>query len=127
MEADDRVSLTISLPASLVAFIEAQVSCGSYADPSEYLCALIREAQTREALLTDIDLGIGEIERGECTVYDASSLPGLVREVRIRGREALEQKLLEGLDSGEPSQMTAEDWAEIRRQVDERLQAEKPA
>ena len=34
-----------------------------------------------------------------------------------KAREKLEALLLEGLESGEPKEMTAEDWAELRRRV----------
>jgi antitoxin ParD1/3/4 len=38
-----------------------------------------------------------------------------------KAEERLEALLLEGLNSGEPSEMTAADWREIRREVEERL------
>ena len=38
-----------------------------------------------------------------------------------KAEERLEALLLEGLNSGEPSAMTAADWQEIRREVKERL------
>jgi len=34
-----------------------------------------------------------------------------------KSRERLEALILEGLQSGEPAEMTAEDWEELRRRV----------
>jgi antitoxin ParD1/3/4 len=42
-------TMTISLPEEMRAFIEARVAEGGYASASEYLRALIREAQRRQA------------------------------------------------------------------------------
>lgn len=39
-----------------------------------------------------------------------------------RAREGLEQLLLEGLSSGPDAVMTAEDWADIRREVATRVE-----
>jgi len=78
-------TMNISLPDPLKAFVEAQINEGGYSSASEYVCALIRADQQRQA------------------------------------EERLEALLLEGLNSGEPSAMTAADWQEIRREVEERL------
>ena len=40
---------TITLPESLEEFIEAQLADGGYATPGEYLCALVADAQQRQA------------------------------------------------------------------------------
>jgi antitoxin ParD1/3/4 len=84
-EEDHMGTMNISLPESLKAFVEAQITEGGYGSASQYVCALIRADQQRQA------------------------------------EERLEALLLEGLNSGEPSAMTAADWQEIRRQVEERL------
>jgi antitoxin ParD1/3/4 len=48
-------------------------------------------------------------------------LKALVREEQMRrAQERLEELLLEGLESGPATPMTAEDWDEMRRQYDER-------
>jgi antitoxin ParD1/3/4 len=48
-------------------------------------------------------------------------LQALVREEQKRkAQERLEELLLEGLESGPATPMTAEDWDEMRRQYDER-------
>ena len=55
-------TLNISLPDPMKAFIEAQVQSGAYASASDYVRALVREAQKRQAqedletqLLTALD------------------------------------------------------------------------
>jgi antitoxin ParD1/3/4 len=77
-------TVNISLPDSMKLFLEEQAAKGGYGTTDEYLRALIREAQRREA------------------------------------KAKLEALLLQGLDSGEPTPMTDEDWDEMRRQYDER-------
>ena len=42
-------TLNISLPDPMKAFIEAQVQTGAYASASDYVRALVREAQKRQA------------------------------------------------------------------------------
>lgn len=59
-----------------------------------------------------------------------SSVSEYVREL-IRGdekqrvRERLEAMLVEGIESGEPSDMTREDWSEIRSEAARRLKERK--
>jgi len=51
----------------------------------------------------------------------------LIREAqKRRAEEKLQEMLLAGLDSGEAREMTPEDWADIRRQVRDRLAAQPP-
>ena len=61
----------------------------SYSNPSDYVRALIREDQKRQA------------------------------------EQQLEALLLEGLRSGDAAEVTAEDWAAIRREVRERIAARR--
>lgn len=79
-------TITISLPESLKAFIEAQVADSGFGTVSEYFRTLIRDDQKRKA------------------------------------QEKLEATLLEGLQS-EASDMTPEDWEDIRREVRKRHEA----
>jgi antitoxin ParD1/3/4 len=47
---------------------------------------------------------------------------GLIRaERRRRAKEKVEALLLEGLNSGAPTPMTADDWANLRRKFVDRL------
>jgi antitoxin ParD1/3/4 len=76
--------INISLPESMREFVEQQVAQGGYGTVSEYLLALVRDAQKRTA------------------------------------QERLEALLLEGLESGPATEMTDDDWDEMRRRFDER-------
>lgn len=78
------MSLNISLPEAMRAFIDEQVKAGGYGTASEYLRELIREDRKRKA------------------------------------QEKLETLLLEGLASGVPTELTAEDWEYIRHEVKRR-------
>ena len=50
----------------------------------------------------------------------------LLRDARKRKAEQrLEQLLLEGLESGQPTEMTKKDWDDVRRQALSRIQARK--
>jgi antitoxin ParD1/3/4 len=73
-------TMNISLPDEMKAFIEAQLVRDGYASASEYLRALIREAQKRQA------------------------------------EQELEARLLEGLQ-GPATEMTPEDWDDMRREA----------
>jgi antitoxin ParD1/3/4 len=47
-------------------------------------------------------------------------------EQHLRGHEALvESKLIEGIESGDCAELDARDWADIRRQVADRLIAKR--
>jgi antitoxin ParD1/3/4 len=81
-------TITISLPESLKAFIEEQVSQEGFGTVSEYVRALVRGEQKRQAQLR------------------------------------LETLLLEGLQS-DASEMTDQDWADIRAEVRQRIQQRK--
>jgi antitoxin ParD1/3/4 len=78
-------TMNISLPESLKAFIESEVTTGGYSSASEFVRELVREAQKRKA------------------------------------REQLETLLLEGLNSGEPIEVTPKFWEEKIRQLQERF------
>ena len=50
----------------------------------------------------------------------------LIREDRNRrAKERLEELLLEGLDSGEATEMTSSDWDDVRGEVQKKLEAKK--
>lgn len=59
-----------------------------------------------------------------------SSVSEYVRELirddeKRKAQEKLETMLLEGIQSGEPSEMTREDWAEIRREALKQFEVRK--
>jgi antitoxin ParD1/3/4 len=78
-------SINISLPDSMLPYIEEQLAQGGYSTVSEYFRELIRQDQKRQA------------------------------------SERLQEMLLEGLESGNPTAMTEEDWIEIRQAVRSRV------
>jgi antitoxin ParD1/3/4 len=78
-------SINISLPESMKAYVEEQVTSGGYGTVSEYMRELIRQDQKRKA------------------------------------KERLETLLLEGLDSGPATAMTARDWEDIRQAVRDKI------
>jgi antitoxin ParD1/3/4 len=81
-------TMNISLPDEMKSFVETQMAEEGYASASEYLRALIREAQKR------------------------------------RAKQALEAKLIEGLESGPATPMTREDWAALRAEAIDGLAGE---
>ena len=60
-------TLNISLPDPMKAFIEAQVQSGSYASASDYVRALVRDAQKRHALINSLQ---------DVTDYTSSRMAG---------------------------------------------------
>lgn len=72
-------NLTVSLPDTLSAYLQAQVAAGHYNSPDDYIQALIQQDKARN--------------------------------------EHLEPLLLEGLESGDATPMTAADWDTIRSTV----------
>jgi AbrB family looped-hinge helix DNA binding protein len=47
--------------------------------------------QEREELRHALDIGLEQLERGECSVYTADTLQELVKEVRAEGQKRLKQ------------------------------------
>jgi antitoxin ParD1/3/4 len=83
-------TMNISLPDEMKTFIESQMGQEGYASASEYLRALIRDAQKRQA------------------------------------RQALDAKLLEGLQSS-AREMGDADWEALRQLIYERSPELRPA
>jgi antitoxin ParD1/3/4 len=74
-------TLNISLPESMRAYVDQQVTEGGFSTASEYIGQLVREDQKRAA------------------------------------KQRLEALLMEGIESGPPSEMTSADWDELRQRV----------
>ena len=49
----------------------------------------------REALQHDINLGIEQLQNGDYTEYDDSSLPSLRETIKMRGKQRLQQELIQ--------------------------------
>ena len=101
---------TISLPDPLHDAAEAVASRTGFASAAEYIADLVRR-------------GI-EQDRRDSELYDKQF--GEAPDSRIRTKQDIERLLLEGLNSGPAIEMTAEDWAELHRRVETRLEGKKP-
>ncbi len=82
-------TVTISLPAHLKEFVDAEVAARGYASAGQYLGVLVQKAH--------LD----------------------------KHRARVEELLLEGLNSGTATPMTAQDWQDIRREIRQRLAKDK--
>jgi hypothetical protein len=49
----------------------------------------------REALQHDINLGIEQLQKGDYSEYDDSSLPRLGETIKMRGKQRLQQELIQ--------------------------------
>ena len=64
-----------------------------------------------------------EAKRTGCTTA-SECVRGLIREQqKERAREKLEEKIAEGLNSGDPVEVTREDWDELRKDLRKKLAA----
>ena len=90
-------TLSISLSDAELEFVQRRVADGRFSSASEYLQALIRAEQLEH-----------EQESAELS-------------------PELEAELLKGLESGPPTEMTGEDWQDIRREVLRRHELRKRA
>jgi antitoxin ParD1/3/4 len=88
--------LMVDLPADLEAKLQARAVQGGFADPQEYVRALI--------------------------VADAAQLPRTLapEHLTIGTKSDLEKLLLEGLESGESAEITASEWDEKRQKLKDR-------
>jgi antitoxin ParD1/3/4 len=97
------MTMNISLPDSLKAFIEKQVQTGRYKSPSAYVETLICEDEKRQ----------GEV--GEALPVDQHF------------EAHLDALLEEAEESGEPEEMTSEDWEGIEQEAMAILKTRKSA
>jgi antitoxin ParD1/3/4 len=91
--------MNISLTVELEGFVEKKVKTGRYQSASEVIRAGLRLLEERDQ----------ERQRGFMV-----STPG-----------QLEEKLLEGLDSGSAGTMTDDDWKKLRKRVQAHCQGKK--
>lgn len=79
-------TMNISLPDEMKAFVEAQMARGGYASASEYLRALIRDDQRRQARRA-LETKLAEaIESGPAAPMTSEDWERLERNVRDRPR-----------------------------------------
>lgn len=72
-------TMNISLPDEMKVFVEAQMAHEGYASASEYVRALIREAQRRQAK-RDLDAKLLEGLQGPAVVMDRDDWDSMKRE-----------------------------------------------
>jgi len=77
-------TLNISLPDPMKAFIDAQVQSGSYASASDYVRALVRDAQKRQAQ--------EELEAKLLAALDSNDFQEVTPEMFARIRERIRQR-----------------------------------
>lgn len=89
--------LHISLPESLRRFVESQLGNGAFQDASDYVRSLIEADQERNALGPEeleelrrqVAVGVEQLERGESTTYDDTTINLLLEEIETRGKARL--------------------------------------
>ena len=89
-------TMNISLPESMKHFIDAQVTTGGYSSASEYVRALVRDAQQRQAKARLETLLLEALDSGDPTAmtkadWDAIRQEGLAR---LRARSAAPHDVL---------------------------------
>ncbi len=97
--------MNIRLPESLESFIAGQVSSGHHESPSAYIEKLVREDEQRQA---DAAL-LERVNAGEPLPVDE------------RFDRRLEALLKEAEASGEPVEVTPQEWDNIEREALEKL------
>jgi putative addiction module CopG family antidote len=82
-----------AFPPDLAAFVQSEIALGKYPSEDALMIAAVRLLREQEeedaALRQDIQAAIDQMERGECTRYDARSAGTLVEEIKSEGRRLL--------------------------------------
>jgi len=83
-------TMNISLPDSMKHFIEGQVAAGGYSSASEYVRALVRDAQQRHAKARLETLLLEALESGDPTAMTREDWDAIRREghARLHARSA---------------------------------------
>jgi antitoxin ParD1/3/4 len=83
-------TMNISLPDSMKHFIERQVAAGGYSSASEYVRALVRDEQQRQAKARLETLLLEALDSGDPTAMTREDWDALRREglARLRARSA---------------------------------------
>ena len=101
---------TISLPDPLHDAAEELASRTGFASASEYIADLVRR---------DIEQDRQDLELYLQPLGEGTNSPPLTK-------LDIERLMLEGLNSGPATVMTAEDWSELHRRVEARLERNAP-
>lgn len=79
-------TMNVSLPDQMKEWIEAQVRSGRYANVSDFVRDLVRDAQDRQAALEEFDRLVVEAEAGGTSPRSAADILAAAREeARARG------------------------------------------
>lgn len=83
-------TMNVSLPDAMKAFIDAQVVAGGYSSVSEYIRALVRDEQQRQAKARLEALLLEALDSGEPTAMTQEDWDAIRREglTRLRARAA---------------------------------------
>jgi antitoxin ParD1/3/4 len=108
---------TISLPESLHFAVEHLAARGGFESAAEYIADLVRR---------DVELNPPEPSPPLRQIVEEANGRTLTDPEWERCTRKIESLLIEGLDSGPAVEMTAEDWADMRRRVDGRLVRKEP-
>jgi len=100
-------TLNISLPESMRAFIDEQVSTGGYSTASEYIRELVRAEQKRASGDWLDRILIQQVESGPPRKFTQAEWD----KMRQATLERIEQLLVEGIESGPPVTLS-ENWVE---------------
>ena len=90
----------LSLCPELQQLVEQQIASGKYHTTDEVLTEALRALRDRDReaevleLRRELQIGIDELDRGECEEYDESNIHELAAGVKRRGREMLEASIL---------------------------------
>ncbi len=106
--------MTITLPDEIKADLEAEAKAEGFSTVDEYVYIMYVRAKLNygpqgENYMADHSLGIA----------DDTDTPERV----AANRERLRALIREGIESGPATPMTPDDWADLRRRLDERLAA----
>jgi antitoxin ParD1/3/4 len=108
---------TISLPESLHAAVEHLAARGGFGSAADYIADLVRR---------DVEQNPPEPSPPLRQIVEEASGRTLTDAEWDRTTRRVESLLIEGLDSGPATEMTAEDWAQLHRRVEARLDRKEP-
>jgi antitoxin ParD1/3/4 len=86
------VTVNISLPESLKAFLDDQVAAGGYRSASAFLQRLLRQAQKKASIEEKLLAGIAALDRGEGSEMTAQDWKRLGKEFEDRHKRANPRK-----------------------------------
>lgn len=114
-------TLNTRLPEPLSRYVEEQVRTGRYGTIDDYFRQLVEGARDEHAQADRMVRESIEIDGGEPLTDEQwqAMRPGVMRDI--------ERQLLEGLDSGESTELTQADWDELRRKLREQFGEGKSA